>query len=126
VTDSGNASGDSALWTQETIDRREVSDKLSRLRVNRAGTFDSRTHYFSEAAKRRSRCGSVRGMPVQGSHFSPGLAPHVEQRTIRACPMFAFITTHAGILSNNMVNSDQPATPLWLNTDKRQFQKRRA
>jgi hypothetical protein len=25
--------------------------------------FDSRTHYFSEAAKRRSRCGSVRGIP---------------------------------------------------------------
>jgi hypothetical protein len=49
--------------------------------------------YFSEAAKRRSRCGSVRGMPVLSLHFSPGLAPHVEQRTIRACSFFAFIAT---------------------------------
>jgi hypothetical protein len=30
---------------------------------------------------RRSRCGSVRGWPVPSSHFSPGAAPQVGQRT---------------------------------------------
>jgi len=40
--------------------------------------------HFSEAAKRRSRCGSVRGSPVLNSHFSPGLAPQVGQRTAKA------------------------------------------
>jgi len=87
------ATGGSDLWTQEPIGRCEVSDELSNLRINRAGYFDSRTRYFSEAAKRRSRCGFVRGMPVLSSHFSPGLAPQVEQRTIRACAFFAFIAT---------------------------------
>jgi hypothetical protein len=87
------ATAGSDLWTQEPIDRREVSDERSNLRINRAGHFDSRTHYFSEAARRRSRCGFVRGMPVLSSHFSPGLAPQVEQRTIRACAFFAFIAT---------------------------------
>jgi hypothetical protein len=78
---------------QEPIDRREVSDELRNPRVNRAGHFDSRTHHFSEAAKRRSRCGSVRGMPVLSSHFSPTLAPHVAQRPVRTCFFFAFIAT---------------------------------
>ena len=38
----------------------------------------------SFAFNRRSRCGLMRGSPVLSSHFSPGLAPHVEQRTARA------------------------------------------
>jgi hypothetical protein len=37
--------------------------------------------YFSAAGIRRSRCGSVRGNPVLSSHFSPGFAPQVGQRT---------------------------------------------
>ena len=47
--------------------------------------------YFSEAAKRRSRCGSVRGSPVLSSHFSPGLAPQVGQRTAKAGVRLVFI-----------------------------------
>jgi hypothetical protein len=49
--------------------------------------------YFSEASKRRSRCGSVRGSPVLSSHFSPGLAPQVGQRTVRAGTGLVFIAT---------------------------------
>ena len=41
----------------------------------------SRIRHFSSAANRRSRCGPVRGSPVLSSHFSPGFAPHVGQRT---------------------------------------------
>ena len=41
--------------------------------------------YFSEAARRRSRWGSVRGCPVLSSHFSPRLAPQVGHRTASAC-----------------------------------------
>ena len=33
----------------------------------------------SDAIKRRSRCGFVRGCPVLSSHFSPGPALHVGQ-----------------------------------------------
>jgi hypothetical protein len=47
--------------------------------------------YLSEAAKRRSRCGSVRGWPVVSSHFSPGLAPQVGQRTARTCFCVTFM-----------------------------------
>jgi len=50
-----------------------------------------RLGYFSAAAKRRSRCGSVRGRPVFSSHFSPRLAPQVGQRTARAASRLAFI-----------------------------------
>ena len=39
----------------------------------------------SFAINRRSRCGSVRGSPVLNSHFSPGSAPQVGQRTARIC-----------------------------------------
>jgi len=45
----------------------------------------------SELARRRSRCGSVRGRPVLSSHFSPGFAPHVGQRTDRAGFFLAFM-----------------------------------
>jgi hypothetical protein len=47
--------------------------------------------YLSEATKRRSRCGLVRGRPVLSSHFSPGFAPHVGQRTASASFVLAFI-----------------------------------
>jgi hypothetical protein len=67
------------------------------VRVKSVNHPNSRTHYFSQAAKRRPRCGSVRGMPVLSSHFSPGLAPHVEQRTIRGCSFFAFIATSCSV-----------------------------
>jgi len=36
---------------------------------------------LSEAAKRRSRCGSVRGWRVVSSRLSPGFAPQVGQQT---------------------------------------------
>jgi hypothetical protein len=49
--------------------------------------------YLSEAINRRSRCGFVRGRPVLSSHFSPGFAPHVGQRTARASFCFAFIAS---------------------------------
>lgn len=49
-----------------------------------AGGTLHRTIHFSKAARRRSRCGSVRGSPVLSSHFSPGFAPHVGQRTASA------------------------------------------
>jgi hypothetical protein len=49
--------------------------------------------YFSEASKRRSRCGSVRGRPVLSSHFSPGLAPQVGQRIVRVCSFLVFMAT---------------------------------
>lgn len=49
--------------------------------------------YLSEAARRRSRWGSVRGKPVLSSHFSPGLDPHVGQRTDSACFSLTFILT---------------------------------
>ena len=39
----------------------------------------------SAATNRRSRCGSVRGSPVLSSHFSPGAAPQVGQRTASIC-----------------------------------------
>jgi hypothetical protein len=92
VTDCGKTNGGSDPWQQEPIDSRELSDELSILRV-RAEHVDSRTNYFSQAAKRRSRCEFLRGMPVLSSQFSPGLAPHVEQRTLRACSFGAFIAT---------------------------------
>jgi hypothetical protein len=50
--------------------------------------------YLSEAAKRRSRCGSVRSLPVLSSHFFPGLAPQVGQRIARAC----FCVTFTGYI----------------------------
>jgi hypothetical protein len=54
--------------------------------------------YFSEAAKRRSRCGSVRGWPVLSSHFSPGLAPHVGQRTVMVTFFLAFIAASCNVV----------------------------
>jgi hypothetical protein len=51
------------------------------------------TGYRSVAARRRSRCGSVRGRPVLSSHLSPGLAPQVGQRTLRICFSVGFTIT---------------------------------
>jgi hypothetical protein len=48
-------------------------------------------HFFS-VAESRAGCGSVRGSPVFSSHFSPGLAPQVGHRAIRAVSFSAFIT----------------------------------
>ena len=49
------------------------------------------SNYLSEATKRRSRCGLVRGRPVLSSHFSPGFAPHVGQRTAKVSFFLTFI-----------------------------------
>ena len=92
MSDSGNATSGSDLRKQEPIDRREGSDELASRLIGRATSIRG-VIYFFEAAKRRSRCGSVRGIPVLSSHFSPGLAPHVEQRTKRARSFFVFIAT---------------------------------
>lgn len=48
-------------------------------------------HYLSSsfAIVRLSRCGDVRGRPVASSHFSPGFAPQVGQRTDSALSLFA-------------------------------------
>ncbi len=45
---------------------------------------------MSDAVRRRSRWGSVRGWPVLSSHLSPGLAPQVAQDTAntRLCVIF--------------------------------------
>jgi hypothetical protein len=53
----------------------------------------AQSSYFSEPAKRRSRCGSVRGKPVLNSHFSPGFAPQVGQRTDRASFFLVFMAS---------------------------------
>ena len=49
-------------------------------------------NYLSEAARRRSRWGSVRGCPVLSSHFSPGLAPQVGHRTANTYVSVTFMT----------------------------------
>src|SRR5437588_8870151 len=60
-----------------------------------AGSFRACAEsYLSEAARRRSRWGSVRGCPVLSSHFSPGLAPQVGQRTAKAGIRFVFMATY--------------------------------
>ena len=51
----------------------------------RFGCLDRLESCLSEAARRLSRWGSVRGCPVLSSHFSPGLAPQVGHRTASAC-----------------------------------------
>ena len=53
-------------------------------RYQRAETLEP-LEFQSFAINRRSRCGSVRGSPVLNSHFSPGSAPQVGQRTARIC-----------------------------------------
>jgi hypothetical protein len=53
--------------------------------------------YFSAPTRRRSLCGSVRGWPVLSSHFSPGLAPQVGQRTARACFRLAVIAPSCSV-----------------------------
>jgi len=53
--------------------------------------------YLSEPIRRRSRCGLVRGSPVLSSHFSPGFAPQVGQRTTRASFSLAFMATRCAI-----------------------------
>src|SRR5581483_7205741 len=50
--------------------------------------------HFSEAARRRSRWGSVRGCPVLSSHFSPGLAPQVGHRVANTCFSVAVINRY--------------------------------
>lgn len=65
----------------------------------------------SAAIKRRSRCGSVRGCPVLSSHFSPGPAPHVGQRTACTCLRVGFlaftILDSTGIRRRKMVTFEQ-------------------
>jgi hypothetical protein len=58
----------------------------------------SKPFHFSEAASRRSRCGSVRGRPVLSSHFSPDLAPHVGQRTASASFCVIFMLTQCTVI----------------------------
>ena len=61
--------------------------------------------------KRRSRCGSVRGCPVLSSHFSPGPAPQVGQRTACTCLRVGFLAfmvfQDAAIRRRKMVNFAQ-------------------
>jgi len=45
----------------------------------------------SSASSRRSRCGCVRGCPVLSSHFLPGPAPQVGQRTACTCLRVGFL-----------------------------------
>src|ERR1700722_136796 len=68
-------------------------------RPSKAASHDSESWYGVKleaqtqfpAANRRSRCGSVRGCPVVSSHFLPGPAPHVGQRTACTCLRLGFL-----------------------------------
>ena len=51
--------------------------------------------HLSEPARRRSRCGSVRGRPVLSSHFSLGFAPHVGIEPPRLVSVFTSWLHHA-------------------------------
>ena len=67
----------------------------------------------------------MRGKPVLSSHFSPGFAPHVGQRTDMASFSLAFMATPCTLLlANKMVNSDQSASPFSLNTENRRTSNR--
>jgi hypothetical protein len=72
------------------------------------GALSLRRRTQSPAANRRSRCGSVRGCPVVSSHFSPGPAPHVGQRTACTCLRLGFlaftVVYDAEIRSKKMFN----------------------
>jgi hypothetical protein len=49
----------------------------------------------------------VRGSPVLNSHFSPGLAPQVGQRTFKAGTFLVFMgDMMSWVLENKMFNSD--------------------
>src|ERR1700688_1035347 len=62
--------------------------------------------------KRRSRCGKTRGFPVLSSHFSPGLAPQVGQRTLFTCLRVGFLAfiavmmRQSGEIRWSILNSD--------------------
>jgi hypothetical protein len=64
------------------------------------------------AAKRRSRCGVLRGWPVPSSHFSPGFAPHVGQRiaNIRLART-SFFFMRARLCQRKGANTVQFCTP---------------
>ena len=53
--------------------------------TNSNGARSAKARVQSFAISRRSRCGLLRGWPVLSSHFSPGAAPKVGQRTASAC-----------------------------------------
>ena len=57
----------------------------------------------SAAINRRSRCDSVRGWPVVSSHFSPGAAPQVGQRTASACFRLSSFFMAGEIVPQNQV-----------------------
>jgi hypothetical protein len=69
--------------------------------------------YLSSAARRRSRWGLVRGMPVLSSHGSPGLAPHVGHRACNGSFFLALIAFqpsslhHDGSVAQLVVNTEQ-------------------
>jgi hypothetical protein len=88
----------------------------------------------SEAAERRSRCGSVRGRPVLTSHLSRGAAPQVGQRMASIClglssffiaesmlpqsvaQEWSILTTFVNLRCGQgrnfaQINSEQPLTP---------------
>lgn len=69
---------------------------LGRLFPNFAGLSFQPLH-FSEPAKRRSLCGSVRGRPVLSSHFSFGFAPQVGHRTAKASCFLDFMASRCTV-----------------------------
>jgi hypothetical protein len=60
----------------------------------------------SEAMRRRSRCGSVRGCPVLNLHFAPGLAPQIGQWMACICLRVRFLV---------FMTVDYPAIPTLRN-----------
>src|ERR1700722_5730925 len=74
---------------------------------------------MSSTAGRRSRCGSVRGWPVLSSHFSPGFAPQVGQRTANAFFGSTFMATACAVLRQNSGQLCPVRNPFLLNTDNR-------
>jgi hypothetical protein len=65
------------------------------------------------AARRRSRCGVLRGWPVPSSHFSPGFAPQVGQRiaNIRFAGT-SFFFMRARLCQRKGMNTVQFCTPI--------------
>jgi hypothetical protein len=77
----------------------------------KAGQIGLLSNYLSEAIRRRSRCGLVRGSPVLRLAFFTGL-----RATRRAANRQGFLTVlpslrhNATLLTRKMVNSDQSSS----------------
>ena len=84
---------DVAMLTVLAVDSQEgeqVAGPASQVHNHLVHKFRRRDTQFLEI-KRRSRRGSVRGCPVLSSHFSPGPAPQVGQRTGCTCLRVGFL-----------------------------------